>query len=98
VGKGGIYLLQKCWSCDRRDFLRQNYRGDGSLTKSHECDHCFALNDEQYYKKLELTSRTRYDQGMYHGVTWLEAFICFEVIERLPRRFGSKKDKPQQQA
>jgi len=98
VGKGGIYLLRKCWSCDRRDFLKQNYRGDGCLTKSHECDHCFALNDEQYYKQLELTPRMRYNRGLYHGVTWLEAFIRFEIAERLQRGFGSKKAAQPQQA
>jgi len=92
VGKGGIYLLRKCWSCDRRDFLKQNFRGpDECLSKSHECDRCFAMSDEQYYKQLELTPRMRYDQGMYHGVTCLEAFIRFEVVERRQRRFGSKK-------
>jgi hypothetical protein len=98
VGKGGIYQNRKCWSCDRRDFLRQNYRGDGCLTKSHECDHCFALNDEQYGKQLELTPRMRYDLGMYHGVTWLEALIRFEIVERLQRRFGSKKAAHPRQA
>ena len=65
VGKGGIYLLRKCWGCDQRDFLKQNFRGpDEFVSKSHECDHCFALSDEQYYKQLELTPRMRYDQGM----------------------------------
>lgn len=99
VGKGGIYLLRKCWSCDRRDFLKQNFRGpDECVSKSHECDHCFAMNDEQYYKQLELTPRMRYDQGMYHGVIWLEAFIRFEIKERLQRRFGSKKAAQPQQA
>jgi hypothetical protein len=98
VGKGGIYLLRKCWSCDRRDFLKQNYRGDGCLTKSHECDHCFALSDEQYCKQLETTPHMRYDQGMYHGVTWLEAFIRFEIMERLQHRFGSKKAAQSHQA
>lgn len=99
VGKSGIYLLRKCWSCDRRDFLKQNFRGpDESISKSHECDHCFAMNDEQYYKQLELTSRMRYDQGMYHGVTWLEAFIRFEIVERLQRWFGVKSATRPQQA
>ena len=99
VGKGGIYLLRKCWSCDRRDFLKQNFRGpDESISKSHECDHCFALSDEQYYKQLETTPHMRYDQGMYHGVTWLEAFIRFEIAERLQRGFGSKKAAQPQQA
>ena len=91
VGKGGIYLLRKCWSCDRRDFLKQNYRGDECLTKSHECDHCFALSDEQYYKQIELTPRIRYDEDMYRGVTWLEAFIRFEIVERLQGLSETKK-------
>ncbi len=92
VGKGGIYLLRRCWGCDRRDFLKQNFRGpDESVSKSHECDHCFALSDEQYCKQLELTPNMRYDQGMYHGATWLEAFICFRIVEPLQGQFGSKK-------
>jgi hypothetical protein len=99
VGKGGIYLLRKCWGCDQRDFLRQNFRGpDECVSKSYECDHCFAMNDEQYYKQLELTPRMRYDQGRCHGVTWLEAFIRFEIVERLQRRFSSKKAAHPQQA
>jgi hypothetical protein len=40
----------------------------------------------------------RYDQGMYHGVTWLEAFIRFEIMERLQHRFGSKKAAQSHQA
>jgi hypothetical protein len=99
VGKGGIYLLKKCWSCDRRDFLKQNFRGpDESISKSHECDDCFALSDEQYYKQLELTPRMRYDQGMCHGVTWLEAFIRFRIAEPLEGLFGFKKATETQQA
>ena len=99
IGKGGIYLLRKCWSCDRRDFLKQNWRGpDEFLSKSHECDRCFALDDEHYYKQLELTPQMRYDQGMHYGVTRLEVFIRFEIVERLQRRFGSKKAAQPQQA
>ena len=56
------------------------------------------MNDEQYYKQLELSLRRRYDQDMYHGVTWLEAFIRFEIKERLQRRCGSKKAAQPQQA
>jgi len=33
--------------------------------------------------------RMRYDQGMYKGVTWFEAWLRFEILERLQRRFGS---------
>ena len=91
VGKGGIWLLKKCWGCDRRDFLKQNFRGpDECLSKSHECESCFAMNDEQYYKQLELTPRMSYDQGMYKGVTWFEAWFRFEIVERLQHWFGSK--------
>ena len=99
VGKGGIYLLKKCWSCNRRDFLRQNFRGPHECpSKSHECDYCLALSDDQYYKQLELTPRMKYDQGMYHGVTWLEAFIRFRIGESLQRLFRSKKTTETQQA
>ena len=98
VSKGGIYLLRKCWNCDRRDVLKQNYRGDECLTKSHECDHCFALSDEQYYKQLELTPRMRYDKDMYRGVTWLEAFIRFEILDCLQGLFETKKVTETQQA
>jgi hypothetical protein len=99
AGKGGIYLLRKCYGCDQRDFLKQNFRGpDEFVSKSHECDHCFALSDEQYYKPLERIPRMRYDQSMCHGVTWLEAFIRFETVARLQRRFSSKKAAHPQQA
>ena len=99
VGKGGIWLLKKCWCCDRRDFLKQNFRGpDECVSKSYECESCFAMNDEQYYKQLELTPRMRYDEGMYKGVTWFEAWLRFEIVERLQRRFGSKKAVERQQA
>lgn len=99
VGKDGIYLLRKCWGCDRRDFLRQNFRGpDECLSKSHECESCFALSDEQYHKQLELTPRMKYHQGMYRGVTWLEAFMRCRIVESLQRLFGSKKNTETQQA
>src|SRR6266498_1350150 len=56
VGKGGIWLLKKCWCCDRRDFLKQDFRGpDECMSQSHECESCFAMNDEQYNKQLEFT-------------------------------------------
>ena len=99
VGKGGIYLLGKCWICDRRDFLKQNFRGPNEcVSKSHECESCFVLSDEQYYKQLELTPRMRYDQGMYKGVTWFEAWLRCELKEPMQRGFGSKKAAQPQQA
>lgn len=94
VGKGGIFLLGKCWGCDRRDFLKQNFRGpDECVSKSHECDSCFGMNDKQHYKQLELAPRMRYDQGMYRGVTWFEAWLRFEIVEHLQRWFGSENSK-----
>lgn len=97
LGKGGIYLLRMCWGCDRRDFLKQNFRGpDECVSKSHECDSCFAMNDKQYYKQLELAPRMRYDQRMYRGVTWFEAWLRFEIVEHLQRRFGSKNSRTRQ--
>ena len=98
VGKGGIYLLRKCWGRDQRDFLKHSFRGpDECVSKSHECDHCFSLSDEQYCKQLKLTPRMRYDQGMYKGLAWFEAWLGFEIMERLHRRFDAKKAAQRQQ-
>jgi hypothetical protein len=39
----------------------------------------------------------RYEQGLYHGITWLEAFIRFRIVEPLQGLFGSKKVTETQQ-
>ena len=40
----------------------------------------------------------RYEKGMYHGVTWLEAFIHFRIVEPLQGLFGTRKVAETQQA
>jgi len=40
----------------------------------------------------------KYDQGMYHGGTWLEAFVRFRIADSLQRLFKSKKTTETQQA